>query len=376
MIDPWTLLLLAPAAFAVGLTAFNLAVWPRGVPRVPWGRVSALVPARNEADTIETTVRALLAQHPAVYEVVVCDDGSTDATPEILRRLQAEDDRLRVISGVPLPEGWIGKPHACHQLAEAARGDRLVFVDADVTLAPDGIARLLAVSDDLEADLVTAVPRQETGSFTERLVLPLLHLTYTSWLPLPLIWSTQDPRFLAANGQLLAIRRDALAALGGFASIRTEIVDDMALTRRAKAAGLRVGFADGHDMASCRMYGSGDEVWSGFSKNLYEGLGNRPAALVGVMALYFIAFVLPYLALAASPWVPALLWPAGYGVLANVLLRAMLAQRFEQPLLGAVLHPLAVLVLLGIATNSWWWTRKGTLHWAGRTYAPRSARLS
>jgi chlorobactene glucosyltransferase len=360
---------------ALGLTLFNLVAWPRGRRESTYdGRLSVLIPARDEEETIERCVRSALDGLHDVFEVIVYDDRSSDETPDILARLQDEYDNLRVVEGRPLPDGWVGKPHACHRLSEAARGDLLLFVDADTFLTDSGISRIASLLNDYDADVVTAVPRQITDSFFERLVLPLLHLTYTSWLPLPLIWKTQDPRFLAANGQVLAVRRSTLETIGGFEAVRADVVDDMALCRRAKTLGETVVFADGYDIAHCRMYGSAREVWEGFSKNLYEGIGGTPLALIGVTCIYFVAFVAPYIALAASLAAPALFGPALLAVAANLLLRALLTLRYSHAIEGVLLHPFAVLALLGIAFNSFLWTRGNRIKWSGRSYASLNAR--
>lgn len=370
---PWLLLAL-PAAIPAAVTVLNLLTWPRGRPtgRLD-GRVSVLIPARDEAANIAACVAAVLAQDHPVHQVVVFDDGSTDATPDILARLAADHPVVTVVNGDGLPPGWVGKPHACHQLARHATGDVLLFVDADVTLHPEGLSRLADLLSD--NDVVTAFPDQHTNSLAERLMMPLLCLTYTAWLPLLLIPHTQDPRVLAANGQVLAIRRGALDALGGFAAVRQEVVDDMALCRLAKGTSSRVCFADGARIASCRMYRSGADLWAGFSKNLYEGIGGSIPALAGVILLYTVTMVLPFVAapvaaLVAPAWLPAAL----AGVTLNLLTRAMLAARFGHSPLSVLLHPIAVIGLLAIAVNSARWSLQGAIHWRGRTYAARGQR--
>jgi chlorobactene glucosyltransferase len=354
---------------ALGLTLFNLLTWPRPRSTATFaGRVSVLVPARNEEGSIGACVDAVLGSSHPVHEVLVLDDGSTDATRAILEDRARGDARLRILSGAALPPGWVGKPHACHQLGEAATGDLLVFVDADVTLDLQGLARVVGVLQGLRADVVTAVPGQVTGGLVEHLVLPLLHLTYTSWLPLVLVHATHDPRLLAANGQILAIRREAYAAIGGFEAVRGDLVDDMALCRRAKVARRRVVFADGTHIARCRMYTSARGVWEGFSKNLFSGLGGSPVALLAVVAVYTVAFVLPFVLLLASPWVAGLWLPALVGVALNLLLRGVLALRFGHHPVSVLLHPVAVVILVAIALNSWRWAWTGRTRWAGRTY--------
>ncbi len=369
---PWGLTVFPTVAF--GLNVFNALVWPRhGSPGVK-DEVSVLIPARNEERGIELAVRSVFESGTDVLEVIVYDDGSTDKTPEILAKLKDEFPNLKVELGSGLPDGWVGKPHACHKLGALASGDVLLFLDADVEILPGGLNHLLGLMADKHADLVTAVPRQATGSFFERLVLPLLHLTYTSWLPMPLVWLTHDPKFLAANGQVLAVRRTAYDAVGGFAAVRNEVVDDMAFCRLIKKARRRVVFADGHDMAECRMYTDANGVWEGFSKNLYEGIGGSAIGLIGMLGLYGLTFIAPYLALVLSFWWPVLFWPATIAVSLNVLVRILLAIRHKHPAEGVLLHPFAVLVLMAIAINSWIWNRKGAIRWSGRTYAARSNR--
>ncbi len=362
---------------ALGVALLNAATWPRGKRRgrMPEGkRVSVLIPARDEADTIELCVRSALSNDHPVEEVIVCDDQSTDGTTEILDAMTPAHKRLRTIKGAPLPQGWVGKPFACHRLASEAKGDILLFVDADTFLEYEGISRIASLFAELDADIVTAVPRQQAVSFWERLILPLLHLTYTSWFPIALTWRSNDVRFLAANGQVLAITREAYEAIGGFESVRDAVVDDMAICRRVKAHGGRVVFADGHEIAVCRMYTSGKEVIEGFSKNIYPGLGAKPLALAGVIALYGTAFIGPYVVTALGAYRPHALprsvkWLGWLGVAHNVALRALLARRHEQPPEGMLTQPLGVLALIGIALNSARWTHTGQIRWSGRTYS-------
>jgi chlorobactene glucosyltransferase len=386
---PW--LLAAPAVVALLMSVANARYWPRGtrpsVASKPPPGTSICIPARNEAVGIEACVRA--AARNGVDEVLVLDDGSTDETPAILARLQAELPSLRVHRlDAALPEGWVGKPRACMVLEKTARGRHLVYVDADVVLADDAIARLDALRRAHGADAVTAVPRQVTVGFLERLVLPLLHVTYTAWLFLPLIWRTQDPRFLAANGQVLWLERDALDEVSGWQAVRSEIVDDMAMCRALKRARRRVLFADGHEIGSCRMYQTPKAVVDGFSKNLFEGVGSL-AGLGVVFALYGGAFIAPWLvsgglvidglvrtgtlhAATTSGW-----WaPSVVAVAAGLSLRLLHVVRHGSDVVSALLNPLGVAVLLAIAVRSWWWSARGQIEWSGRLYGARRTRVA
>ena len=372
----WWLGLALPPVLVLLTVLGNLFVWPRGRAdgRID-GRVSVLIPARNEARNIVSCVRALLRQTEPPHEILVYDDGSTDGTADVVEAISKREPRVRLVRGGELPPGWVGKPYACHRLAEAASGDVLVYFDADTFATPTALARIGAVMERYRADVVTAATRQVTVSLMEQTVVPLLHLSYLAWLPLPLVWRSRDPRFLVANGQLLAVRRPALEKAGGWEAVRAEVVDDMAFCRNVKKSGGRVVFADGHHMASCRMYEGRVEVWHGFSKNLYEGLGEHPLALLFVLALYAGVFIAPYvalyLALAGAWWG---LWPSLVGVLANMAIRAALVVRLRQPTNGIIIHPVSVLWFVAIALNSFRWSRRGKIAWRGRVYPARSAR--
>ena len=365
----WVWLLLPLAA--LGITIVNLVSWPtgKGRRRATGAPVSVLIPARNEERTIEAAVRSALRE--PVAEVVVCDDRSTDATPRILASI--DDPRLRVVTGEPLAAGWVGKAHACARLAREASTEQLLFLDADTTLRAGALERLWRLRASYDADAVTALPHQVMGTLGEKLLLPMLHVTYTSWLPLFLVHRTPWKVFLAANGQVLFLSRDALSAAGGFEGIRREVVDDMALCRNLKAAGRRVVFAEGSAIASCRMYHSARDLWEGFAKNLYEGLGSVPMLLL-TLCVYGGAFLVPWALLVLAVRQPDLWLPAVIGLGANGLQRSLLAHRFEHSWWSVVVHPFAVVGLLLLALDSCRRSYTGQIAWKGRHYAARNAR--
>ena len=372
-------LLALPSLVPLGLVAFNALFWTRGRPSADAGRaapdgVSVLIPARDEVANIENCVRAVDAAGGPITEILVYDDGSTDGTADVLERLRNEIPRLSVVPSAPLPAGWVGKPHALAHLSDAARCGTLLNIDADVTLQPDGVLRMLSLMDG--AAVVTAVPRQRAVGAVEKLMIPLLHLSYVAWLPMPLIARTADPRVLAANGQLLMIRRSALDAVGGWSRVRAALVDDMALCRAVKENGGRVVFADGHRMADCRMYSDGASLWRGFAKNFYEGIGGHPLGMLAVMALHLVLFVAPFIALPIAALCGAwtLAAAAAVGVAANLCLRTIMALRYGHSPLSVLLHPVAVVLMMGVLLDSFRWSRRGDIRWRGRSYPARAQR--
>ncbi|MGE0310733.1 MAG: glycosyltransferase family 2 protein [Lautropia sp.] len=378
-LDGWALLGWVSAAFALLpllMTAANLRRFDRPRGRAPAGTaVSILVPARNEAARIEPTVRAALASVDVEVEVVVLDDQSTDATAGIVRRLSAADGRVRLVRAPPLDAAWAGKQRACHLLGHAARHDVLVFIDADVRLAPRAAsaaaARLLA---DPRVGMVSGFPRELAGSLAEKLSIPWIHLLLLGYLPFGAMRRTLDPAFGAACGQWIVARRDAWLRTGGHGASPLSRHDGLSLPRTFRSAGWATDLFDGHELASCRMYQDLRGVCTGFAKSVGEGLAT-PVALPVWTVLLALGHVLPWALLPAAAWHPALLAPAIAGVAANLALRALLCVRFGQSPLGAVLHPLGALLMLGInwvALTRYLAGRPS--EWAGRMYPRTPAR--
>lgn len=318
-------------------------------------RVSVLLPVRDEALRVEPCLRALLAQEGVDLEVVVLDDGSTDGTGDVVRRVAAADPRLRLLQGRPLEPGWLGKPHACQQLADAAAqsSDVLVFVDADVVLAPRAVASTVALLEETDLDLLSPYPRQESPGVTA-LVQPLLQWSWLTFLPLRLAERSPRPSLAAANGQLLAVRRSAYEWVGGHAAVRSAVVEDVELLRALKRTGGRGVVCDGTHLATTRMYDSWGELVDGYTKSLWTV---PVPALVLMAALYVLP---PAAALRGSR--------AGLvGYAAGVAGRVVSAQRTGgRAFPDALAHPLSVSVFCLLAGRSRLVRRRGGLVWKGR----------
>jgi hypothetical protein len=361
---------LALALLPAGLAAVNLAILRSPEPTPSDGLVSILIPARNEVAVIEGTVRAALASRGVPVEVIVGDDHSSDETAAIVGRIARTDPRLRLIAVPALPEGWTGKNHACVALAEAARGERLLVLDADVTLAPDGAAALAAHAVQSGADLVSGVPRQVMETLGERLTVPMIDFLMLGYLPIALMRASPRPSLGAACGQMILIARAAYRRTGGHGAIRTSLHDGVRLPRLFREQGFHTDLVAGHALAACRMYRDFAQSWAGFSKNAHEGMAT-PASLPVWTVLLFGGHILPWLVLAAAlvlgAGTPAVL--AAAAVIVSLATRAAITLRVAEPFATILLHPATVGTALAIQWNVLLRPgRAGRAVWKGRSY--------
>ncbi len=373
-LDLLALIALALAVIPAGLFLINLLVY-RPVANRPSATgsqrpsLSVLIPARNEEKNLRSTLGAVLANQGAEFEVIVLDDHSTDRTAAIVAEFAAIDPRVRLEAAPPLPVGWCGKQHACNVLAGFARHPLLVFIDADVRLGPDALRRMASFMDTSGAALASGVPRQELGTFSERLLLPLIHFVLLGYLPMHLMRWTKLAGFSAGCGQLFIARADAYHATGGHAMIRATLHDGVKLPRLFRRAGFRTDLFDATDLATCRMYHTNAETWRGLGKNATEGLGS-PGTILPMTVLLIGGQVIPFVLLALA----ALLSPAGilFASTASVISlapRLLSVWLFRQPLGAALLHPMGVLALLGIQWLALFRQFAGKpSEWKGRKY--------
>lgn len=336
--------------------------------------VSVLVPARDEEEKIGPCLRSLLAQDYPELEILVLDDDSRDRTAEIVEELAREDARLKLLKGAPLPQGWHGKAHACHQLAEMARGDYLLFTDADTIHSPHSVPWAVRLAEKKGADLVTVFPHVLSETFWEVVIMPIMHFALLSYLPLRLVEESRNPWLSIALGPFMFFRRTFYREIGGHASVKGDITEDVWLGRLVKRAGGRLILADGTDVIRIRFYRGLGEVWRGLSKSIYATVNYSTMAILTLIGFNLLIFVAPYYFLYLG-------WLNGYGgsdyvtlpliqVLIGWGIRLMLAQRFRQSRLLSFLHPLTVAMGTLIALNSVRWNiLGGGTSWKGRTYS-------
>jgi hypothetical protein len=333
-----------------------------------------LIPARNEEAAIAASVRSVLASRGIEFEVIVLDDHSEDTTAAIVNELAERDDRVRLVSAPELPPGWCGKQHACWVLAREARHCLLVFLDADVRVAPDALVRMAAFLEESAANLASGIPRQETVSLLEKLLIPLIHFVLLGFLPIAKMRRRVHPSFAAGCGQLFIARREAYERSGGHSAIRDTLHDGIKLPRAFRAAGFKTDLFDATDLAVCRMYRTSREVWFGLAKNAGEGLAAR--RMIGPMTLVLLGGqVLPLVllcsALVAWPG-PGSAWQLAVAIIATAASyfpRLAAAARFRQSLLGALLHPVGILLLVSIQWFALLRNASGrSSTWKGRRY--------
>ncbi|MEM1167261.1 MAG: glycosyltransferase family 2 protein [Planctomycetota bacterium] len=337
-------------------------------------RLSVCIPARDEEANIEAAVRSVLDQavpEGVTLEVLIYDDESTDRTPEIVDALVAADSRVRRAETAPMPAGWTGKQWACARLAEAASGDWLLFVDADVRLQDGGLERTIAeVAGRPELGLLSCFPRQITQTLGETVFVPMIHFILLSYLPMPRMRATRDPATCAGCGQFLLIRRQAYVEAGGHAAVRDSMHDGVKIPRNVRRAGWMTDLFDGTHTASCRMYEGWGATWRGFRKNAYEGLGS-PIVLGVFTVMHAIGHALPwmYVVWSAVTWTlhPVALPLAIAAVLTHLAHRTVIAAAFQQPWLVVILHPFGVAAMTAVQWASFVDHLRGQRAWRGRT---------
>jgi GT2 family glycosyltransferase len=353
--------------------------------------VSAIVPARNEEATIAAAVESLAAQ-PEICEIVVVNDQSTDGTGAVLERLLARVAQLRVLETRNLPAGWVGKNYAVSLGAAQATGDWLLFTDADGVHLPGSTARALAEARNNGAGLVSYSPEQETKTWWEKSVIPFVYTRLAHKFSYAEV-SDPDSPAAAASGQYLLIRREDYARIGGHAAVAGEVLEDVALARLAKQAGVGLHFASGYGIIRVRMYRTFSAMWQGWTKNLYplmattresarpldtgDQQSSQPGAGAGRMnrASQAVGREL----FRVVPWIPLLLLPLTvvhpiWGVLGVALLAGRHAsyaadlRRNRFPASLALYYLSGVMLYAAALLNSEWRYARGSVAWKGREY--------
>lgn len=320
--------------------------------------VALLIPMRNEIANAESVLTTAFAQVQLDnFKVRVIDDGSTDGTDEILRKVK--DERFEFISSTPLPEGWLGKNYALHQLASTSSEEFLVFIDADVRLEKSAIADSIALLKKQGWDYISPYPRQIARVPLAKLVQPLLQWSWFASLPLRLIELSKSKSTVVANGQFFIVRNKSYQRAGGHIAIKSEVLDDMELARSLRRTGGLGSVVDGSKIATCEMYQDSESLIAGYSKSQWRAFGGTFGALVAICILFFSSIYPALNALRGETW-------GIYGYFALFLSRLLVAARTRSTIVSAPLHPIAIAVWIGLIIRSLVYKRSGKLQWRGR----------
>lgn len=292
------IVIIALARIPVFLLAYHkLRFLTANSPRCPVENaplVSILVPAKDEERSIETCVRALLQQDYPRFELLVVDDRSADRTAEIVAHIATEDSRLRLLRVSELPPGWTGKTHALHFGQQQAKGEWLLFVDADAWLDPCCLSAALHDAIDHHIDLESLLPALRTESFWERVIQPFAAVCLMMLFPLTKVNRPHHKTMGFANGQFILIRRSAYEAIGGHEGVRDKFVEDIHLGRRTRAQGLGLRVVLAPEIFAVRMYASLQEIIRGWSRILYSSVDQHPLKLYGIFISIILFSVVSY----------------------------------------------------------------------------------
>jgi chlorobactene glucosyltransferase len=333
-----------------------------------WPKISILIPARNEEKRIRPLIESLLRQDYPNYEILVLDDRSTDQTLRLLLAYAGKNKSLRVLRGKELPLGWLGKPWACHQLSQKAKGDWFLYTDADTWHGPDMLRRAVQFAEKRKADALSLMNEQVTKTWMEKLVVPVMVYSLVSYLPGSWALNPRSPfrKFAGVGGQFILVRKKVYRAIDGHRAVKNEIVEDLSFGRELVKDGYRVLLGNGSDFTYCRMYLNAQEVWEGFSKNMF------PAAGFSFFRMAAVLFVL--LGIGAAPFV-GLAWGSRFSPLFFPCLALALSQWgirlahtffYRMNRISVLFHPLGSVLFALIGFNSilWFWLGRG--RWKGR----------
>ncbi|WP_214828040.1 glycosyltransferase [Exiguobacterium algae] len=349
------------ALFMLGFTVINLMFLRSLAEPIPSPSTAVCIPMRNEERHVDSLIENLKQTLPDRSHVYIYEDNSEDSTYEKLILAIDSDERFTIFRGVPLPEGWSGKVHACHQLASRTDEPYLLFLDADVTIHPTFIDRLHHTLKKEGAVFISGFPRFPTSTFLGKLLIPMQHVLIAQHLPL--FWrKVRHPAFAAANGMNVLMERKSYDEVGGHAAIKQSLIDDIDLCRTFKRHQKVTTLVQVSPYISCDMYASNQEVWEGFSKNVFKGMNES----VGLALYFFFYYAIQLTALVSWVFHPTV-YTIGSAI-AILLARLVIDSKSGGRLF--FLHPLSVvmyLILLASAVIRKW--RQRPVTWKGRSYS-------
>jgi len=306
--------------------------------------VSVLIPARNEENNIEKCIQGAIGQDYQNKEIIILDDQSTDNTYLIASSFNS--NKINILKGKELPIDWLGKNWACHQLAQQAKGQYLLFIDADVELKPEVISSAIYELEKSNSTLLSIFPTQIIKSFGEYLIVPLMNWLLLTFLPLRFVYNSSSNAFVAANGQFMLWKKDDYVKIGGHQKVKDKVVEDMELARLVKQNQFKVTTLLGGELVFCRMYNSFSDSYIGFQKNFYPGFSITPLFFFFIILFLLVVFLLPLLVISNTfhSFIPIIL---------IIIIRIAVSIKSKQSLFNnIILHPIQMVLMFWIGIIS------------------------
>jgi Glycosyltransferases, probably involved in cell wall biogenesis len=335
--------------------------------------ISVLIPARNEAGNISRCLKSLLKQDYPNLEIIVLDDNSTDGTSREVEVMAQKDNRVRLVEGAPLADGWIGKNFASHQLAKYAKGEYFIFTDADTLHFPKTVSSAFGALITTKVDALSIYPRQIMVTFAERMTVPIINTALQCFIPFILIKKSKSPLFSTALGQFMMFKREAYEKIGGYESIKGNMVDDIQISKRVKKAGYKFMIFDGRNAIYCRMYKNLKGVITGLAKSIYPAFNGNVLALFSFTGVLTATLLVPFILLPLGAFL--LDWPAAiirlmiFQIIIVLAIKTIFAIRYKQRMLDILLAPVSMAIIDALIFLSFFQAKYGEgLLWKGRVY--------
>jgi hypothetical protein len=328
------------------------------------GAISAIVPARNEEAVIAACIESLVAQ-PEVAEIVAINDQSSDRTLEILQALARRIPRLKVIDAPAPPAGWVGKNHAVSTGVQHAKGDWLLFTDADAVLQERAVAKALEIAKEHEASLISFSPQQVLEKWYEKALIPFVYVRLAQKFSFEQVNDPQS-NAAAANGQFLMIRREVYESVGGHEAVHGDVLEDVAIARKVKASGARIWFGYSDGAVRVRMYRSFSAMWEGWKKNLFVLMGGTTGAVFSEFESAFPWMIAVVLLIGIK--MPIAMFAGVVLLLMRQLSYGLALTRNQFPFKYIMYYIPAVFLYAGALWASHESYAKGKVSWKGREY--------
>ena len=341
--------------------------------------VSILIPARNEYHNLKQCLDSLIKLDYSNIEILVLNDRSTDQTAELVENYQKIDKRIQLLQGNDLPDGWIGKHWACHQLSESAKGTIILFMDADTVLTNTIVSKAVLAMNKQNSDLLSLVPGRKANCLIEKLTFPFIDWMTLCWLPVKLASSSKSAYLSANFGQFMMFRKEAYISIGGHSYLRENLLDDFELGREIKRNGLKWSLYDGSKDVTTRMYSRSREAFTGLSRSIFPVFDYRISAFILAVAILSSLAILPQLYIINYSLYGTsdqfLIFLSYFSMIMLSLSWLVTCIKFNHNLLTVLIYPIIIFVTISIGIHSVFTNMAGTTSWKERRVSKSKIKL-